>query len=293
MPRSRELLLSPALLDYCGARGRIPVAGALELDHRAYAFQPKHDGVYARISTDSRGAAVNVLGRNGAPLSDARELLGISTGIPDAVLHAELTAHTEAGIREREMLGYSVARLFDATRVAGIAVHREPYARRRALLFEHQVRAELARAGAADRDARGVWHDARSGRFACGPRDERRFPIVRQERGPGAAARLWRDHVEIGGGEGLVAVALEAPAGARRAKIKIKATDTLDCRVLEVGGGVARLAYRGIAFTTSARGEAHRNLRPGGVVEVACDGWYEASATPRFARIIRQRSDLR
>lgn len=277
------------LTDYAGARGRLTIDRALELG-RGWAWQPKVDGCYIRASTDRAGCITQMIQRSGRPLES--DLVGVATGLPDAVLHGEAEAHTEAGRRAAATRGWACLHLFDVTRVRGRALHRETYADRYARLHAYQAEAEL---GGRDDwwsvDGQGDAHDP-SGRYCRPvPRDLRRCPVVPMARGAGAAAALWRDHVEVGGGEGLVAVRLKAPLGARRGKVKIKATDTLDCRVVELGGGVARLAWKGGTFLCSARGRWSA-LAIGAVVEVAHDGYYEAGCSPRFARIKRLRSDL-
>lgn len=111
------------------------------------------------------------------------------------------------------------------------------------------------------------------------------------------ARELWRTYVEQSGGEGLVAVDLTAPAGRRGAKLKIKATDTADCRVLAVSPGLLRLAaprtspagWRGESLVVGYSRAA--SLAPGAIVEVAHDGCYR-SGLPRFARVVRVRTDL-
>lgn len=277
------------LVDYAGARGRLTIDRALELG-RGWAWQPKVDGCYIRATTDRAGRITQLIQRSGRALES--DLVGVATGLPDAVLHGEVEAHTEAGVRAAATRGWAALHLFDVTRVRGRALHRETYADRYARLHAYQAEAEL---GGRDDwwsvDGQGDAHD-RTGRYCRPvPRDLRRCPVVPLVRTAGAAAALWRDHVEVGGGEGLVAVRLEAPLGARRGKVKVKATDELDCRVLENQGGVARLQWKGGSFLCSARGRWSA-LRPGAIVAVAHDGYYEAAATPRFARIRRERADL-
>jgi hypothetical protein len=278
------------LADYAGARARLPPERGLALDPRRWAWEPKIDGCYIRATTDRRGRITHAVMRSGA--AAAGNLVGVATGLPDAVLHGELEGHTEAGRRAAATRGWAALHLFDVTRVQGRWLGGECYADRYARLHAYQAAAEL---GGRDTwwtiDGRGAAHDA-GGRFCRPvPRDLRRCPVVPMARGRGAGEQLWREHVELGGGEGLVAVRLDAPLGARGAKRKVKATDTLDCRVVEVGGGVARLAWAGGAFWASARGRWSA-LRPGAVVAVAHDGYFEAGCTPRFARIRELRSDL-
>lgn len=292
------------LLDYTGARSRLSPERGLDLDARRWAWMPKVDGCYARITTDRSGRVASIIGRNGRPIGDARDLLNIRVGAVNAVLHGELEAHTEAGIRAAATRGWAALHLFDATRIHGASIESLPYEDRYGWLHRAQAALECAkqhRAEPMQPDRRTfVWGlpgaPQKQRRWSRGmvpggpPRDLRRFPIVPMARGAGAGATLWREFVDVGGGEGLVAVRLDAPVRARSAKRKIKATDTLDCRVVNVEPKHARLEYGGHTFVVSAAGR----LRPavGQVVSVAVDGWYEASVTPRFARIVSIRTDL-
>lgn len=285
--------LTIVLTDYAGAGARLDPERGLALDDRGWGWQPKLDGVYARVSLDRRGRIANVLARSGAPLREAADLIGILAGAPDSVLCGELEAHTEAGNRAATSRGWRALHVFDVARWDGRDVSAISYAARHELLA--QGHAAIVDAGARNPwvvDDQGDAHDTRTGRYTRAvPRDVRRLPVVPIARGTSSARALWREHVELGGGEGLVAVRLDARLGARGAKRKLKATDTLDCRVLTCSGGAAQLEYGGQRFVVSARGR-WSSLAPGDVVEVAADGWYERGATPRFARIIRLRSDL-
>lgn len=280
------------LLDYVGAGARIDRDRGLELDPRRWAWQPKVDGVYARISLDQRGRVSNVLSRAGRPLAEARDLLGIVAGAPDSVLHGELEAHTEAGNRAA-LRGWRCVHVFDVTRANGRDVSAAPYTQRYGVLHEMQAAIELdgrARVRSWTVDAGGAAHSATTGRFVRAiPRDLRRFPIVPLARGFGAGEQLWLEHVERGGGEGLVAVRLDAAAGARGGKRKIKATDTLDVVVIASDGRAAIVGFAGHTFAVASSGAMYA---AGEVLEVAHDGWYENATVPRFARVVRRRLDL-
>lgn len=282
--------------DYAGAGSLLdPVAGT-SLPHSRWAWQPKIDGCYVRLSTDRDGRIATMLHRDGHPVSrdNADGLLGLAIGVPDSILLGELEAMTDAGRRARETRGHALVHLFDVARMAGDDVSREPYETRYGWLHRWQaylecIEPEVARVGVG---ANGTTRRSAGGRYAqARPRDLRRLPIVPLRRGPGAGEALWREHVEIGGGEGLVAVDLRARLGARGAKRKIKQTDTIDCLVLSVGPRAATLAYRGHPFVVSAAGKVGRELRPGMVVECAHNGWYESGVTPKFARLVRTRPD--
>lgn len=278
------------LLDYAGAGARLTPAAGLALPHTSWAWQPKIDGVYARVTLDSRGRVLRVMSRSGVPIPQAADLVGILAGPPDSVLHGELEAHTEAGNRAAATRGWAALHLYDCTRVDGRTLERDPYSTRYGAL--HRMQAAMACEGCDRRvdwldDATGRHHAAASGRFMSAiPRDLRRFPIVPMSRGKSAAEQLWRSHVEVGGGEGLVAVRLDAPLGRRNSKRKIKSTDTLDAVCVSASRGGSTLVYAGRTFIVGSVCEV------GAVVEVAHDGWYERDATPRFARVVRRREDL-
>lgn len=274
--------------DYTGATKRIDVAAALALDDR-WAAQPKVDGCYARVTLDEGGRVARVQARSGELLAAAADLRGIVAGAPHSVLHGELEAHTEAGIRAAATRGWAALHLFDVTQVAGVDVGGLPYAERYALLHRQQAQLETDGPGRVRSwavDGQGDAHDARGRYTAQVPRDLRRLPIVPMVRGREARAALWRDHVERGGGEGLVAVRLDARAGARAAKAKVKQTDTLDALVVAAGRAAIRVTARGLVWVMPGRAPV------GAIVEVAHDGWYEADAVPRFPRLVRVRTDL-
>lgn len=278
--------------DYAGATTRISIEEAVKLDPAKWGFQIKLDGCYARVELDAGGAIARVTSRAGRELREASDLLGIVAGAPYAVLHGELDAHTEAGNAAATARGWRNLHLFDVTAIGERDLKPDNYAERYAWLHRMQAALDLTEHGRVttwDRDATGRRHDQRDGRFVRGvPRDLRRLPIVPLVRGGGAAAQLWRAHVELAGGEGLVAVRLDAPHRARGGKRKVKATDTLDAVVLAYDVATARLIHRGREFLAPANG---LELARGQVVEVLCDGYY-ASGTPRFARIVRERRDL-
>ena len=96
--------------------------------------------------------------------------------------------------------------------------------------------------------------------------------------------------MEREGGEGLVAVRLDAPATAKNAKRQIKNTDTIDAVVVAADERALVVSYAGHRFAVSCVG---RTYLVGEVVSIAHDGWFETSVTPRFARVVRSRPDLR
>jgi ATP-dependent DNA ligase len=279
----------PSLLDYCGAGARLAPERGCTLPPKVWAWQPKIDGCYARATLDNRGRILRVVSRSGEPIPQAADLIGILAGPPDSVLHGELEAHTEAGIRAAATRGWAALHLFDVSRLDGATLERLPYADRYGALHRAQAQLECdgdGRRATWTEDATGRAHGA-SGRFVAPiPRDLRRLPIVPMARGPGAGEMLWRSHVEVGGGEGLVAVRLDAPLRMRGSKRKIKATDTLDAVCVASSRGGSTLTYAGQSFTVGTE------CAVGAIVEVAHDGWYEAAAVPRFPRVVRRRDDL-
>lgn len=275
---------------YVGAGPLLAPARGLTLDAGRWAWQPKIDGCYADVALDGAGRIASVTSRTGLALPQAADLIGILAGAPDSRLAGELEAHTEAGNAAAAARGWRALHLFDCIRFDGRDVSGESYAVRYGHLHRGQSLVEsdgLARDLSLTRDRAGDVHDVATGRYSARPpRDLRRLPIVPLARGASAAADLWRSHVETGGGEGLVAVRLDAPAGRRGSKHKIKATDTLDCVVVRADARAAEVRTFGRRFvvgTTTAP-------RVGQVIEVAHDGYY-ASGAPRFPRVVRARAD--
>jgi len=269
------------LVDYCGAGSpiRLSELGA------SWVYQPKIDGTYARATTDRHGRIVTLLGRSGRPILS--DLTGIPTGLPDAVLHGEIEAHTEAGVRAARLAGFARLHLFDLSRAFGRPVHSRPYSERRDVLVRGIESAELVESWRLDEQ--GDAHD-RSGRYvAAVPHDVRRCPVVPQL---SSARAAWDRWVQGEQHEGIVAVALTAALGRRGSKRKVKEQATIDATIVSIQGGAAQLVYAGHSFVVSARGANVRGASVGDVVEVLHDGWYERDATPRFARIVRVRKDL-
>lgn len=292
---------------YVGAGSRLPVREGLTLP-AAWAYAPKVDGVYAEIVTDLAGRICSVASRNGRPLAEGADLLGIVAAPPRSLLVGELEAHTEAGVAAFARQGFRRLHLFDALAIDGTSIARLPYLERwgwlhraqsvvesEGLGFIRSWRDDFAPATSCRPYPIPIGRDLTTGRLCRRiPRDLRRLPIVPLVRGHAGAAELWRD-VEAGTLEGIVAVRLDARAGARDAKRKIKLVDNADCKVLDTSPGLLRLS----APTTSPagwRGESFvvQSSRPaaiGSVVEVAHDGCY-GSGLPRFPRVVRTREDL-
>lgn len=283
-------------IDYAGAVGSAARGDIAQLGARVV-VQPKFDGAYARVHLDRRGRIERVFRRDGREFGAelAGHLVGAFVGWPGAILVGELEAHTEAANRIAATRGWRAVHLFDCIRAhSALYVAREPYHVRRDYLWRMQ--SEVVNLG-----CELPWyedlHGARSratGRFVeATPTDWRLTPIVPQRPARRADA-AWDEWVAPGAEavEGLVVVELDARLGARQAKKKVKLGQTLDCRVIAVDRFAAVVEYGGHRFAVSARGTVGLGLRPGSIVEVLCDGWHEKSVTPRFARILRARSDL-
>lgn len=273
---------------------------------RGWAWQPKFDGCYAEARTDAAGRLASVVSRAGRELPEAADLLGILAGPPGSVLVGELDAHTEAGIAATAARGFANLHLFDCLALAGTDLRARPYAERWGALHRAQSAVEGDGAGRLE-----TWRDDAAGdaltlgrprcpttgrRVARVPRDLRRLPIVPLLRSEADARELWRD-VEAGALEGLVAVRLDARAGARDGKVKIKVTDTIDARVVATSPGVLRVVTRSGTTQRAWRARPEFVIQsrggevPGQVVEVAHHGYYR-SGEPRFARVVRTRKDL-
>lgn len=275
--------------DYAGARGRLSLDAALALGP-SHVLQPKIDGEYVRVHLDGSGRVAALYSRSGSPLptSQVRDVLGARIGTPHAELVGELDAHTEAGNRAAEEYGARRVHLFDCIR-AGRYLAREPYAVRYRALCSMQVWAASSSSRWQDEE-HGV-RNVESGRWSrdvLGEAGLERCPVVpflsRQD-----ARRAW-ERAMAGEAEGLVACALSARLGARGSKRKVKPAETLDCRVVSTDGKAARVAAGSLSFVVAARG---LDVEPGAWVEVRFEGWYQRSNSPRFARVVRVREDLR
>jgi hypothetical protein len=277
---------------YAGAGARLDLAAARRLG-QSWVVQRKIDGIYATVTTDRRGRIANAITRAGEVLGPG--VLASYRGVtwaPDSVLACELELWTESARRTVEARGYAIAHAFDAIRVGGRDVSRESYRVRRDALMRAQVALEL---GGRDQpwtdDAQGDAHDAGTGRYCSRvPRGWRRVQIVEQL----PAARFdvaWADWVEREGGEGLVAVNLDAQLGARGSKRKIKPTSEIDCVVVGFDSRAAQLWWTSAARSIIVSRSPNRALTVGEVVEVRHDGFTDAGL-PKFARIARRRPDL-
>jgi hypothetical protein len=159
-----------------------------------------------------------------------------------------------------------------------------PYRERRDALYRTLTAAAIDAESKLARDMNGRLHDER-GRFAA---HSPRVVVVPQWPLREYAAR-WREVVELGGGEGLVAVATEARMGARRSKLKVKQTDTLDATIVSIEPKTVLAEWRGRCIVLGRRG---LDLQVGDIVEVRHNGFH-LTDIPRFASIVRVRDDLR
>ncbi len=275
---------------YAGASSRITRANLSRLGP-AFMVQPKVDGAYCHVHLGPTGCIQRISSRTGRDYGDANisGLVGQFVGWPGAVLIGELTAHTEAGNREAKTIGCRRVHLFDiAFGHSTQPLAHMSYSDRRDQLCSMQAQVEAHGPGPTWTQTPEGARDLRSGRFSPQTLTGTALtPIVPQMR-PCDAGEMWAK-VDAGELEGLVAVSLRAKLGARGSKRKCKATQTIDAVVVGVDTRAVSCIYAGQVFAVS-RGK--RDLKPGDQVEVALDGWYESSTTPRFARIIRRRADL-
>lgn len=273
---------------YSGAVGRISIADLLKLGS-GWAVQEKFDGSYCHVHLDARGRIAEIILRSGKPYKgDAPNLYGALVGRPHSILVGELEAFTESATRIVATNGYRRIHLFDCLRDGVHDISHAHYGARRDALYRAQ--SELVSQLYRLRDANGDAHDRTTGRYVEDlPTDWRLTPIVDQI-APARAGDLWERARVSGDVEGLVAVRLDARLAARRAKLKCKPVDTIDAVVVGEGKGVYKLVWAGSTFFVSR--SAHDAVKVGAVVEVSHNGFYESSTTPRFARLVRVRSDL-
>ncbi len=282
-------------MTYTGAGSRLAPERGLALDPDRWAWQPKIDGQFATVTTDHLGRICSVLSRAGEEIGQASDLHGIVAGPPFSTFTGEFEAHTEAGNRISSCRGWRNLHLFDALYLDGRNISTLSYQQRYGALHRAQSIIEgdgLARIRTV-RDKHGRHQAEGSRKYTSGvPRDLRRLPIVPMARGKSAGAELWLSYVERGQGEGVVAVRLDAPAGRVNAKRKLKNTDELDVTIVSVdpSGNYCGAMFGSVRLSLSCR----KTNRPqvGEVWAVKCDGWYESSITPRFARLGRRRDDL-
>lgn len=276
--------------DYAGARGLVSLSALPSLGPR-WALQPKIDGCYVTALLDGDGRIAELRARSGRVLGDlAGDVLGVLAGRPWSILVGEYEAMTEAGERAAMARGYRCLHLFDCVQAGLERVAERPYRERRDRLYA--MHAELE-----DASLDRPWHETPTGKAKDDrgrwtraiPRSWRRVPIVEQLPST-MAGRAWAEWVEGPGGEGLVAVNLDAPMGRRRAKRKCKLTDTLDAVVAEFDPKLCLLVWRGHPFIVS-RGRHEPNV--GDIVSVAYNGFFERQVIPRFPRIVSVRQDLR
>jgi ATP-dependent DNA ligase len=270
---------------YTGATKHVTLSEARRLGSN-WVVQEKVDGMYVRVCLNSRGRVDRVFSRSGAEVG--RDLLegirGARLGRGHAELTGELEAHTESGNAAALARGQRLVHLFDCLHDGARSLVRSPYRERRDALWRMQSEVECYGPRTTPAQPR-----ATSGRYASSMvRDWRVAPIVPQA----PLARLdalWDDVVRDRGGEGLVLVNLDAPAGAPASKLKCKPYETIDASAIHVSRTVVTCAWAGQPFNVQ-RGRHHVEL--GEVVEVRHAGWFGAGVVPRFPAIVRVRRDL-
>ncbi len=282
---------APLKRSYAGATKHATLADVRALGPR-WVIQEKIDGCYARVVLNSQGRVDRVFTRQEKEFG--RDLLagirGALLGYPHAELVGELEAFTESACAAVEKRGQRLVHLFDCLHDGTRSLLRTPYGERRAAL--QRMQAEVVNFGPEVpwlRDSDGRAHDRKSGRYSYEKLlDWRVAPIVPQA--PlSHLGDLWEGLVKDGGGEGLVAVNLDAAVGARASKLKIKEVDGIDCVAVSVARTTVTCSWNGHLFNVS-RGRHY--VEEGDAVEVLHSGWYRACVLPRFARIARIRRDL-
>jgi hypothetical protein len=276
---------------YAGASGRSTLGKACYAGAR-YAIAPKWDGSYVTAVIGADGKLSRLILRSGEFVG--RGLMADFAGIrytPNSIIIAEAEIWTEASNRFASARGYRNLWALDCLRIAGRDVSSLPYRARRSALLQADddlMRQDEDRPWVQDVDGRAHDHLGRWTRPT--PLCWRRLRIT-PERPAREAEALWRFWVEQDGAdgpvEGLVLIALDAPLG--KGKQKIKIANSVDATVIQTGPRDVVLAWAGKTFACS-RGK--HELVVGDWVEVAADAFYEKTSTPRHPRIIRKRPDL-
>lgn len=278
-------------LDYAGASGRLTLEAAAKLG-RGWLLQPKHDGCYATVHLDAKGRIAAIRSRSCAnfPAAATGALIGARVGWPHSVLVGELEWGTERATRVRLRQGARLLHLHDVVRsYRGEYVASYPYAyRRHALQGMFSEAVNLDPLVPWERDRIGRAKSGLTGRYV--PRTVQGWRLVEVVEQIGAdhfddAWSIWGPNND---GEGIVAVNNHASMGARRSKLKVKLTETLDCVVVSATRHALRVSWRGHTFAIPA---LEHGCDVGDTVEVAHEGWYERQVMPRFARMVRQRAD--
>jgi len=279
---------------YAGARGRIDLATAARLSRR-YVVQPKLDGIFTTVATDTAGRISAIITRNGELLP--KNLYAAYAGVrwlPESVLVCEAECWTESSNAIVERRGHRLLWAFDALRVAGQDTSKLCYSERRDWLMRGEsylVNESPDRTWTTDMNGRA--HDIGTGRWTRPVgRGWRRIRVVPQmpAHKVETAWSEWVGSTEMPT-EGLVVVALHAPLGRRSSKRKVKKTDAVDaiCVASDPTGHALRL--RG--------SDAIVVVGPRQPVDVEVDGYYEiehegrhSSGALRFPRVLRRRWDL-
>ncbi len=277
---------------YVGATSRLTIAQARELDPRRYVLQEKRDGMYCRLYLDGRGRVARAFSRTDAeiPSSLLVGIIGAHVGRPHAELVGELEAHTEAGNAAAAARGQRLVWLFDCLHDGTRSLLREPYRVRRDAAWRMTSEVECYGADAPWlRDAAGDAHDRESGRYTKARLTDWRVAPIVEQYALGRLDAIWDDLVRDRDGEGLCAVNLDAPVGARNAKIKIKPWEGLDCEAVSVSRTTVTCSWNGHLFNVG-RGKHH--VEVGETVEIKHAGWYSCGVLPRFPTLVRVRRDL-
>ena len=277
---------------YVGATKRADLADVRRLGRR-WVVQEKKDGIYVRVCLDSRGRVGHVFTRSDGEVhrNQLSGIRGALLGRPHAELVGELEASTEAGIKAAADRGQPLVHLFDCLHDGTRSLASAPYHARRDALYRMQ--SEVVNYGPDApwlRDADGRARERDSGRYTYEKlTDWRVAPIVPQS--PLASLSDAWERVKSEDMEGLVLVNLDAKAGARNAKLKVKPYETIDALVVTAARTTIVCTWNGHPFTVG-RTKAADGVAEGDVAEVRHAGWYSGSVTPRFPALVRVRRDL-
>lgn len=122
--------------EYCGPKVQIQPEQLGEYDNGLWSSEEKHDGHWAKITTNENGKIISIIGRSGKTFSNenVRGLLSLITPFQNSEFASELEAGTEASVKKFQKIGFSRLHVFDVIKLFGSDTRGLPYSQRRGLL---------------------------------------------------------------------------------------------------------------------------------------------------------------